>query len=148
MALSVFYSKANLFINHTIILRLKSKLYNCYVLPVLLYSCEIWAVTPQDVQRLQAFQNIYFRTILGIRYPKRISNEDLWTILSKVNVTPISVTVPGIILRWTGHVLRMQPNRIPQQIMFSNLHSGSRNRGRAPHRIVTVLISTCASTEI
>ena len=72
--------------------------------------------------------------MLGIHYPRIISNDDLCKILGKLNVIPVSSTDPDTILRWTGHVLRMLPNRAPQQTMFSNMHGANRNRGRVIHR--------------
>ena len=33
-------------------------------------------------------------------------------------------------LRWTGHLMRMSPDRLPKQILSSQLYSGHRKRGR------------------
>ena len=33
-------------------------------------------------------------------------------------------------LRWTGHLMRMSPDRLPKQILYSQLSSGYRKRGR------------------
>ena len=33
-------------------------------------------------------------------------------------------------LRWTGHLMRMSPDRLPKQILYSQLSSGHRKRGR------------------
>ena len=33
-------------------------------------------------------------------------------------------------LRWTGHLMRMSPDRLPKQVLYSQLSSGHRNRGR------------------
>ncbi len=35
-------------------------------------------------------------------------------------------------LLWTGHLMRMSPNRLPKQIPYSQLSFGHRKRGR-PH---------------
>ena len=32
--------------------------------------------------------------------------------------------------RWTGHLMRMSPDRLPKQILHSQLSSGHRKRGR------------------
>ena len=32
-------------------------------------------------------------------------------------------------LRWTGHFLRMSPDRLPKQVLYSQLSSGHRKRG-------------------
>ena len=33
-------------------------------------------------------------------------------------------------LRWTGHVMRMSPDRLPKQILYTQLSSDHRKRGR------------------
>ena len=33
-------------------------------------------------------------------------------------------------LRWTGHLMRMSPDRLPKQVLYSQLSSGHRKRGR------------------
>ena len=35
-------------------------------------------------------------------------------------------------LQWTGHLMRMSPDRLPKQVLYSQLFSGHRKRGR-PH---------------
>ena len=35
-------------------------------------------------------------------------------------------------LRWTGHLMRMSPDNLPKQVLYSQLSSGHRKRGR-PH---------------
>ncbi|KAK2176905.1 hypothetical protein NP493_632g02041 [Ridgeia piscesae] len=35
-------------------------------------------------------------------------------------------------LRWTGHLMRMSPDRLPKQVLYSQLSYGHRKRGR-PH---------------
>ena len=37
-------------------------------------------------------------------------------------------------LRWTGHLMRMSPDRLPKQIIYSQLSSGHRMRGRPRFR--------------
>ena len=33
-------------------------------------------------------------------------------------------------LRWTGHLMRMSPDKLPKQVLYSQLYSGQRKRGR------------------
>ena len=33
-------------------------------------------------------------------------------------------------LWWTGHLMRMSPDRLPKQVLYSQLSSGHRKRGR------------------
>ena len=41
----------------------------------------------------------------------------------------VSMQVKGKIYRWTGHLMRMSPHRLPKQILYSQLSSGGRKRG-------------------
>ena len=56
-----------------LILRLQS----C-VKSVLLYGCETWLITSEIRRKIQTFVNRCLRYILRIRWPKIISNKDLW----------------------------------------------------------------------
>ena len=42
-------------------------------------------------------------------------------------------------LRWSGHVVRMEDNRIPKTVLFSELASGTRARGRPRLRFLDVI---------
>ena len=33
-------------------------------------------------------------------------------------------------LRWNGHLIRMSPDRLPKQVLYSQLSSGHRRKGR------------------
>ena len=53
-------------------------IFNSNVRSVLLYGCETWRTTKALHQKIQCFVNTCLRRILGIRWPNRISNTDLW----------------------------------------------------------------------
>ena len=38
-------------------------------------------------------------------------------------------------LRWTGHLMRMSPDRLPKQVLYSQLSSGHSKRGRPRLRV-------------
>ena len=48
--------------------RLRVKLHQIVVMPVVLYGCETWSVTWREESRLRGFKNSVLREILG---PKR-----------------------------------------------------------------------------
>ena len=56
----------------------KLRIFNSNVKSVLLYGCETWRTTKALHQKIQCFVNTCLRRILGIRWPDRISNTDLW----------------------------------------------------------------------
>jgi hypothetical protein len=75
------------------------------------------------------FFNSYsmLRSILGIRWQVRGSNQE---VLDRAGLTSIVSLLLKAQLRWSGHEVRMDDNRIPRQLMYSELKEGSRNQGR------------------
>ena len=51
-------------------------------------------------------------------------------------------------LRWVGHVQRMNDNRLPKQIFYSELSSGVRNKGGQRKRYKDTLKQTLKLTGI
>ena len=86
-------------------MRVKSKIYRAILLStLLLYEVEAWTVYRREVKKLHAFMMRHLR-----------SKEDL---LIRKN------------LRWTGHLMRMSLDRLPKQVLYSQMSSGHRKRGR------------------
>ena len=56
----------------------KVRIFNSNVKSVLLYGAETWKTTVVLSRRIQSFVNGCLRKILGIRWPKKISNHELW----------------------------------------------------------------------
>ena len=56
----------------------KLRIFNSNVKSVLLYGSETWCLTKENGNRIQTFINSCLRSILGVHYPERIRNEDLW----------------------------------------------------------------------
>ena len=48
--------------------KLKIKIYRTIILPVVLYGCETWLLTPREKHRLRVFENRVLRRVFG---PKR-----------------------------------------------------------------------------
>ena len=53
----------------------KIKLYKTLVLSTLLYGCESWTLTTDSTKRIQAFENKYYRRMLGISWKDRKTNK-------------------------------------------------------------------------
>jgi hypothetical protein len=81
----------------------KMKLYNSCVKSRLLYNAGVSTYTRVELDKIDAAHRRHLRRLLGIFYPERIGNEDLYRTTESV---PISVTITE--LRWTmlGHTLR------------------------------------------
>ena len=67
------------------------------------------------------------RTILNIRWQDRVCNLQ---VLDMAESTSIEAMILKSRFRWVGHVIRMEDNRLPKQLVFGELASGKRKQGR------------------
>ena len=102
------------------------RLFNSNVISVLLYGCQSWRVSKDDMNKLDVFQTKCLRRTCNIFWPNKISNEDLYR---RTNSSPISTQIQKHRLRWLGHVLRMPQDSIPK-VALRWTPTGKRNRGR------------------
>ena len=56
-------------------LHTKLKLYNTCILPIFLYGSECWAVTKNDVRKIDALDQWCLRMLLGISWHQHVRNE-------------------------------------------------------------------------
>lgn len=110
-----------------ITLSTKLKIYRAVVLSSLLYGCETWTLYRRHIKQLEQFHSRSLRMIMNIRWQDRITNQD---VLDRAGSTSIESMLLKAQMRWTGHVIRMEENRIPRQVMYGELREGSRKQGR------------------
>ena len=115
--------------NHHVSTQVKGKIYCAIVLSTLLYGAEAWTVYRRQVKKLQAFMMRHLRSILRITWKDKVTNRE---ILDRTGLPSMEELLIRKNLRWTGHVMRMSTDRLPRQILYSQLSSGQRKRGR-PH---------------
>ncbi|XP_052249595.1 uncharacterized protein LOC127857220 [Dreissena polymorpha] len=113
--------------NRNIHWKTKIRLFNTNVKTVLLYGAEIWKRTRRLDQSLQVFINKYLGQILRIRWPEKISNQDLW---ARTGQKPVMNSILQKKWRWIGHMLRTTQPNIARQALDLN-HQGQRRRGRS-----------------
>lgn len=107
-------------------LRTKLRIYSSNVKSVLLYGSECWRNNKNDFHKLDVFHNRCLRRLSGIFWPQIISNENLHKL---TNEKSISYYVKRSRLRWLGHTLRMDLDRLPKQALTWT-PTGARARGR------------------
>ncbi|XP_063609394.1 uncharacterized protein LOC134783447 [Penaeus indicus] len=103
--------KIRILSQHSIKLSTKLQIYQAIVLTSLLYGC--------------------LNSILGIRWQDRVSNIQ---VLERANSTSIEDMILKSQLRWTGHIIRMNENCIPRQILYGAMAQGRREHGRPRKR--------------
>ena len=114
----------------------KIAVYNQCLMPLLLYGSESWTVYQHEVRELRTLQQRHLRLILKIRWDDYISNED---VLRRANVDDIETKLVRSRLRWLGNLCRMDDDRVPKQLLFSELEHGSRPFGRPKLRFKDIL---------
>lgn len=105
----------------------KVMVYNAIIVSTLLYACETWTLYSRDLKKLEQFHQKKLRAIMKIKWNDYASNT---AVLERANVTSIEAMIMKHRLRWSGHVVRMEDTRLPKKILFSELNTGDRPRGR------------------
>ncbi|XP_063586343.1 uncharacterized protein LOC134763723 [Penaeus indicus] len=113
----------------------KIQVYRVCVVSTLLYGRESWATYAHQEHKLQVVHMRCLRRILSIRWHDKISNSK---VLESAGIQQMQTLLRQKRLRWLGHVHRMDENRIPRALLYSELASGKRNVGRPRLRFVDV----------
>ena len=105
--------------------------YIAIAVSILLYGCELWALTAAGRRKLRAFHHRCVRSICGVIMwhvqHHEISNVE---ILKRASLMSIDTYMARRRLRWIGHVSRMSWIRVPRKLLSSWVYQG-RPRGRS-----------------
>ena len=113
--------------NTMLTINTKMRVYQACVLSTLLYGSESWTLYTRQEGRLNAFHLRNLRKILGITWQDRVPNKD---VLARAKIPSMFALLSQRRLRWLGHVVRMQDGRIPKDILYGELATGTRQTGR------------------
>ena len=105
----------------------KVGMYEGIIEPSLLYGCEVWVMKARDRKRMEAVEMNCLRNICGLRRIDRVSNVEIRRRCGK-NVS-VSQRMDQGVLRWFGHVERMENERMVKRVYESDVR-GVRRRGR------------------
>ncbi|XP_063585836.1 uncharacterized protein LOC134763209 [Penaeus indicus] len=105
----------------------KMRVYQACVLSTLLYGSETWTLYSVQERRLNTFHLRCLRRLLGITWQDRVPNID---VLAKAGMPSMFAILSQRRLRWLGHVTRMDDGRIPKDMLFGELATGTRSTGR------------------
>ena len=107
--------------------RTKGRIYRSCVLSVLLYGSETWPSYMRQERKLNAFHMRCLRQIIGVTWRDKVRNS---TVLERTGCQSLFTTLKTRRLRWLGHVRRLSDGRLPKDILYGELSSGSRTVGR------------------
>ena len=119
---------AKVWSNVKLSLNTKIQFFTCIVLSILLYGCETWSMSHSHVSRLRGFQVRCLAHICGVKRSalNHVTNESL---LNRCQTVCFDKEIQYKRLRWLGHVGRMQDDRLPKRLLFSQVF-GHRSVGR------------------
>ncbi|XP_068673013.1 uncharacterized protein [Montipora foliosa] len=113
--------------NKHVSIRVKCKVYRAVVLSTLLHGAETWTIYRAQVKKLHAVMMRQLRDIMGIKWHDKITNAE---VLRRANLPSMEDILAEKNLRWLGDVHRMDHDRLPRQLLYSQPCSGKRNQGR------------------
>ena len=107
--------------------RTKICVYQACVLSTLLYGSESWTTYTGKERRLNGFHLRCLRRLLRIKWQDKFPNTE---VLERAGLMSIPSLLIQRRLRWLCHVHRMEPDRLPREILYGELREGARRVGR------------------
>ena len=108
----------------------KARAFTAFVLSILFYQSECWALREDQQRRVEVFFNHCIRCMTGvnsfIQWREHITTEQL---AERAGLRTGASYLDERCLRWIGHVARMDSERLPRKTLFAWYHT-SRAEGR------------------
>nr|VZI14470.1 unnamed protein product [Spirometra erinaceieuropaei] len=124
---------------HGLQLNTKLKMCKAVILPTLLYGAETWTVYTRQARRLNHFHLSCLRRILRLNWQDRIPDTD---VLERTGMLRIYSMLIQMQLRWSGHLVRMDDERLPKRLFYGDVATGSRRQGGPIRRYKDTLKSS------
>ena len=78
----------------------------------------------RHIQLLSQIHLRHLRSILGIKWSDRLTNNE---VLQRADMPSIETMLLSRQLTWTGHVVRMNDDRLPKAVLYGELWQAKRN---------------------
>lgn len=118
--------RQRVFDNSDIQTNTKLKVYKAIIVPTLLYASETWATYSTDIKKLEDYHMRKLRQLLKIKWTDKRTNNSVY---QETKIPSLESLVVKNRLRWAGHLVRMDNNRLPKQILYGELQDGKRSQG-------------------
>ena len=96
-------------------------IYQACVLSALLYGSELWMTYARQERRLNGFHLRCLRRLLYIRWQDRVTNTEFLECAGSVSMPSLLIQQR---LRCLSQVNRMEPDRLPREILYGELREG------------------------
>nr|KAG5709927.1 hypothetical protein BaRGS_029969 [Batillaria attramentaria] len=101
----------------------KLRIYKACILSTLLYGSESWTTYASQEKQLNTFPLRCLRRLLHIKWQDRVTNTE---VLQRAGIPSLFSLLSQRRLKWLGHVRRMEPGRIPKDMLYGELREGHR----------------------
>ena len=110
-------------------MNVKKVLYEKVVVPTVMYGSECWGMKESERQKLNVFEMRCLRSMAGVSRVDRVRNE---VVRQRTGVgNELATRVDMNVLRWFGHVERMENGRLLKRVMNAKVNGrGARGRPR------------------
>ena len=120
---------SNIFQSKHLSLQTKLKQFKTYIETIFLYNSELWSLTPSEDKKIDAFHRRLLRKAINKAWPKKqYTNIKLYEMTKAI---PWSKVIKQRRLRWTGHLLRLDP-RTPARIALNKFTESHKNKVGRP----------------
>ena len=130
---------------HGIKLRTKIMVYRAFVLSSLLYTAETWVTYARHIKALERFHQKCLRHILHIKWQSLTPDTE---VLAQAGLSSIESMIHLYRLRWSGHVVRLEDDRIPKQLLYGELKLAKRPQFKPKKRFKDSLKDSLSKTGI
>ena len=128
---AAFSKVANIMKSRKARMKIKRKIHNEYVLPVMVYGSEAWALNKAHMELLSVAQRKMERIMLGITL--RDHKRNTW-IRHQTGVNDIIDVIKKGIHGWAGHIARFNDNRWTKRVTEWTPREWTRRQGRPKTR--------------
>ena len=110
-------------------MNVKKVLYEKVIVPTVTYGSECWGMKVSERQKLNVFEMRCLRSMAGVSRMDRVRNE---VVRQRTGVeVELATRVDMNVLRWFGHVERMENERVLKRVMNGRVNGrGARGRPR------------------
>nr|VZI49892.1 unnamed protein product [Spirometra erinaceieuropaei] len=120
-------------------------MYKAVTLPTLLCGAETWTVYKRQARRLTHFHLSCLRRILRQNWQDRIPDTD---VLERTGMLSIHAILRQMQLRWSGHLVRTDDERLPKRLFYGDVATGSRRQRGQIRRYKDTLKSSLRRLQI
>jgi len=121
------FNKLKIAFNSKLSIKNKVRIFNAYIESIFLYNAELWTLTKKLAGDIDIFQRSLLRKILDIKWPRKISNKDLY---NKTKSLEWSKKIQKRRLIWVGHLLRLPEDAPAKQALAECIRKVKRPRGK------------------